>query len=209
MRAELPFRYYVRAIVQHQLHLPGVMLAILLLCQPTPLHAQSSSGPAVPNPPPATPQPAPTTADATVAPPSAANPPSQPDAPPPPQPPAVDMPLVHSVIATALEFLGPRTLEPHSSRDFTLWGLGCLTALDPTLTFDSRGANIQLLAGPQPLLSRTAPLRTARMNGPNWRPIFWKRHAPTPQPYTPPSVMICCRRFLMSCSTIWTPTPAT
>lgn len=67
------------------------------------------------------------------------------------------MPLVHSVIATALEFLGPRTLERHSSRDFTLWGLGCLTALDPTLTFDSRGANIQLLAGPMPLLTRTAP----------------------------------------------------
>ncbi|MFT9419220.1 S41 family peptidase, partial [Acetobacter sp.] len=80
-----------------------------------------------------------------------------PDVPASPSSPAVDMQLVHSVIATALEFLGPRTLDPHSSRDFTLWGLGCLTALDPTLTFDSRGANIQLLAGPQPLLSRPAP----------------------------------------------------
>ncbi|MFT8731770.1 MAG: hypothetical protein ABF752_07865, partial [Acetobacter fabarum] len=58
MRAELPFRGYVRAIVQHQLLVPGVVLAILLLCQPATLHAQSSSGGPVPSPPPATPQPA-------------------------------------------------------------------------------------------------------------------------------------------------------
>lgn len=166
MRAELPFRGYVRAIVQHQLLVPGVVLAILLLCQPATLHAQSSSGGPVPSPPPATPQPAapaPSTAPAAEAPAGPAPtslapaPPAQPDVPAPPPPPVVDMQLVHSVIATALEFLGPRTLEPHSSRDFTLWGLGCLTALDPTLTFDSRGTNIQLLAGPQPLLSRPAP----------------------------------------------------
>ncbi|MCP1241953.1 S41 family peptidase [Acetobacter lambici] len=142
------------------------MLAILLLCQPATLHAQSGNGAPVPNPPPATPQPAPSGApvgaDAPAEPlPATANAapttPALPDVPAPPPPPAVDMPLVHSVIATALEFLGPRTLEPHSSRDFTLWGLGCLTALDPTLTFDSRGTNIQLLSGPLPLLSRPAP----------------------------------------------------
>ncbi|MBS0988722.1 hypothetical protein JK182_08595, partial [Acetobacter okinawensis] len=48
MRNDLPLRGYVRAIVQHQLHLPGVVLAILLLCQPTTLHAQSSSAAPVP-----------------------------------------------------------------------------------------------------------------------------------------------------------------
>ncbi|MFT9423989.1 MAG: hypothetical protein ABF570_02485, partial [Acetobacter syzygii] len=58
MRADLPFRYYVRAIVQHQLHLPGVVLAILLLCQPATLHAQNTGGAGGPTPPPATPQPA-------------------------------------------------------------------------------------------------------------------------------------------------------
>ncbi|MFT8518522.1 S41 family peptidase [Acetobacter syzygii] len=171
MRADLPFRYYVRAIVQHQLHLPGVVLAILLLCQPATLHAQNTGGAGGPTPPPATPQPAapstpaaveavhpatpPTPATAEAPAPAAVVP--QQETPPSPPLPTVDMPLVHSVIATALEFLGPRTLEAHSSRDFTLWGLGCLTALDPTLTFDSRGTNIQLLAGPMPLLSRVAP----------------------------------------------------
>ena len=180
MRNDLPLRGYVRAIVQHQLHLPGVVLAILLLCQPTTLHAQSSSAAPVPSPPPATPQPAPASAPASAqvpapasipaatdatsttqtgnsAPPPVPTPQPQADTPAPPPAPVVDMSLVHSVITTALEFLGPRTLEPHSSRDFTLWGLGCLSALDPTLTFDSRGASIQLLAGPQPLLSRPAP----------------------------------------------------
>lgn len=76
---------------------------------------------------------------------------------PPPAAPPLDMPLVHSVIATALEFLGPRTLEQHSSRDFALWGLGSLTALDPTLALDSRGADIRLLSGQTPLLTRPAP----------------------------------------------------
>ncbi|MBO1323760.1 peptidase S41 [Acetobacter sp. TBRC 12305] len=75
----------------------------------------------------------------------------------PDQPPASDLPLIRSVIGTALQFLGPRTLEPHSSRDFTLWGLGCLTALDPSLAFDTRGADIQLLSGQSHLLSRPAP----------------------------------------------------
>ncbi|MFT8368654.1 MAG: S41 family peptidase [Acetobacter papayae] len=74
---------------------------------------------------------------------------------PPPAP--MDMTLIHSVIATALQFLGPRTLEAHSSRDFTLWGLGSVTALDPSLSFDARGADIRLLLGQTPILSRVAP----------------------------------------------------
>ncbi|MFT9016374.1 MAG: S41 family peptidase [Acetobacter sp.] len=72
-------------------------------------------------------------------------------------PAAPDLVLVRSVIGTALQFLGPRTLDPHTSRDFTLWGLGCLTALDPSLAFDTRGADIQLLSGQTHLLSRPAP----------------------------------------------------
>ncbi|MCG4272715.1 peptidase S41 [Acetobacter senegalensis] len=86
-------------------------------------------------------------------------------APPAPAAPPLDMALVHSVIATALEFLGPRTLEQHSSRDFTLWGLGSLTALDPTLAIDSRGADIRLLAGQTPLLTRATP---APQNDEGW-----------------------------------------
>ncbi len=86
-------------------------------------------------------------------------------APPAPAAPPLDMALVHSVIATALEFLGPRTLEQHSSRDFTLWGLGSLTALDPTLAIDSRGADIRLLVGQTPLLTRATP---APQNDEGW-----------------------------------------
>ncbi|KXV62931.1 peptidase S41 [Acetobacter orleanensis] len=74
-----------------------------------------------------------------------------------PDKPVVDMALVRSVIATALEFLAPRTLEAHTSREFTLWGLGCLTALDPMLTLDTRGADIRLLTGQTTLLAQPAP----------------------------------------------------
>ncbi|WP_415444951.1 S41 family peptidase [Acetobacter orientalis] len=73
---------------------------------------------------------------------------------------ALNLPLVKSVIYTALEFLGPRTLEYHSSREFTLWGLGALTALDPALSLDARGADIRLLSGQTTLLSRPAPVAT-------------------------------------------------
>ncbi|MBS4075135.1 PDZ domain-containing protein [Ameyamaea chiangmaiensis] len=39
-----------------------------------------------------------------------------------------------AVIATALTFLGPRTLEAHPASDFALWGLNGLGALDPALS---------------------------------------------------------------------------
>lgn len=148
--------------------LPCILIATLLVSQPTPLRAQSSSptpGPdSLPSAPPdaaqsspgkaVTPQPAP-------APTSAAETPEAVE----PDKPGVDMGLIRSVIGTALAFLGPRTLESHTSREFTLWGLGCLTALDPMLTLDSRGADIRLLAGQTSLISQPAP---AAGNAEDW-----------------------------------------
>ncbi|WP_212373890.1 S41 family peptidase [Acetobacter persici] len=162
--------------------LPGLLIAIILISQPVPLRAQSSAQTPRPDslpstqpdaPQAATPAAAPAVPAATspVAPVAPAAQPAAPDAaastpsPNPPEAaeavepdkPVVDMGLVHSVIATALEFLAPRTLDAHTSRDFTLWGLGCLTALDPMLTLDTRGADIRLLAGQTSLLAQPAP----------------------------------------------------
>ena len=57
---------------------------------------------------------------------------AQGDAPPPS--PAFDQALITSVIETALVVLQPRTLEPHTARQLTIWGLNGLTAIDPGLT---------------------------------------------------------------------------
>ena len=46
---------------------------------------------------------------------------------------AFDPHLAANVYATALAFMAPRTLEPVAVSQLTLWGLGGLTALDPTL----------------------------------------------------------------------------
>ncbi|MFT8307546.1 S41 family peptidase [Acetobacter malorum] len=141
--------------------LPCILIATLLVSQPVPLRAQSSSptpGPdSLPSAQPDAAQASP--AKAAAAPQADAPPASTPDAPEAVEPdkPGVDMGLVRSVIATALEFLAPRTLESHTSRDFTLWGLGSLTALDPMLTLDTRGADIRLLSGQTSLLSQPAP----------------------------------------------------
>lgn len=149
--------------------LPCILIATLLVYQPAPLRAQGSSpAPGPDNLPSAQPDAArPGPAQAAVPPQSGAAPVGTPDAPEAVEPdkPSVDMGLVHSVIATALEFLAPRTLEAHTSRDFTLWGLGCLTALDPMLTLDTRGADIRLLAGQTSLLSQPAP---AAGNAEDW-----------------------------------------
>lgn len=158
MRADLSVRF-VRAIMPRSL--PVVVVAVLLLCQPAPLYAQARTAAPQPAQQPPTP-PAQAAAAPVVETPAAPVTPIDATAPAATQaetPAAtpIDQALIRSVIGTALQFLGPRTLDPHSSRDFTLWGLGCLTALDPSLAFDTRGADIQLLSGQTPLLSRPAP----------------------------------------------------
>lgn len=48
--------------------------------------------------------------------------------------PTFSVSVTREVLVAALGFLEPRTLEAHSARDFCLWGLDGLTAIDPTLS---------------------------------------------------------------------------
>ncbi len=58
---------------------------------------------------------------------------------------AFDEPAASAVFSTALAFLAPRTLEPVSIPQLTVWGLRGLTALDPALTTELRETEIHLL----------------------------------------------------------------
>lgn len=53
-----------------------------------------------------------------------------------PKAPADNFPTndTRDVIAAALRFLSPRTLDSHNAHEFSLWGLDGLTAIDPTIT---------------------------------------------------------------------------
>ncbi|MBF0859245.1 peptidase S41 [Gluconobacter sp. LMG 31484] len=53
---------------------------------------------------------------------------------PTPVPPTFSASVTREVLVAALGFLEPRTLEAHSARDFCVWGLDGLTAIDPTLS---------------------------------------------------------------------------
>ena len=64
-------------------------------------------------------------------------------------PPAISLDLAQSVYATALEFIAPRTLEPQSIAQLTIWGLHGLTALDPTLSVELRETSMRLVQGDQ------------------------------------------------------------
>ncbi|MFB9916373.1 S41 family peptidase [Gluconobacter kanchanaburiensis] len=52
----------------------------------------------------------------------------------PPPAPSFSVSATREVLVAALGFLEPRTLEAHSARDFCIWGLDGLTAIDPTLS---------------------------------------------------------------------------
>ncbi len=73
--------------------------------------------------------------------------------------PGLDQALAASVIETALSVLQPRTLEPHTAQQLTVWGLNGLTAIDPDLSVEgsatARGAI--RLSTPRGLLFERAP----------------------------------------------------
>lgn len=79
----------------------------------------------------------------------------------PPIPPAeaarLDTALLHSVLMTAMEFLAPRTLQPHTAHQFSNWGLGGISALDPSLRVVEGLTGIQLMAGQTAVLTRPVP----------------------------------------------------
>ena len=69
----------------------------------------------------------------------------------------IDAVMVESVIGTALNFLGPRTLDAYSNRQFTLWGLGGLTAIDASLTMEASADMVRLVTPQGVLHARRAP----------------------------------------------------
>jgi carboxyl-terminal processing protease len=68
-----------------------------------------------------------------------------------------DAQLTAEVYTTALEFIPPRTLEPVSTAQLTLWGLRGLTALDPDLVVDRPADAVRLSYQGTTLLSLPPP----------------------------------------------------
>ena len=74
-----------------------------------------------------------------------------------PEPGGFDAPLFESVTGAALSFLAPRTLQAQSVRQFTLWGLNGLAALDPSFTVETREGAVRLVTPQGVLLSGPIP----------------------------------------------------
>jgi len=70
-----------------------------------------------------------------------------------------DTALAGRVFAAALAFAAPRTLDPATAQDLSLWGLHGITALDPALAADLRGPRLQLTATNRVVLDRVTPAR--------------------------------------------------
>ena len=64
---------------------------------------------------------------------------------------------VGSVLAAAMEFIVPRSLDPTSPPQLAAWGLRGITALDPALTTDVQDGLLRLLAAGEPVFRRDAP----------------------------------------------------
>lgn len=69
----------------------------------------------------------------------------------------LDPALLSSVVGAALAFLLPRTLESHTPREFSLWGLNGLSAIDPSLTVTEPAGAVQLAQGQETILRLPAP----------------------------------------------------
>ena len=69
----------------------------------------------------------------------------------------LDTRLVTNVYATALAFLAPRTLEPISVAQMTVWGLRGLTTLDPSLTAEARDGRLNLSQLDRIVATRQSP----------------------------------------------------
>ena len=61
------------------------------------------------------------------------------------------------VVAAALEFMAPRTLDTVGIPQLATWGLRGVNALDPALTAELRGSDLVLAAGTRVLFTRPAP----------------------------------------------------
>ena len=72
-------------------------------------------------------------------------------------PPGFDPRLITDVYASALAFMLPRTLEPVTLSQLTVWGLRGLTALDPELTAGLRDGRLRLASRDQEVVAMTPP----------------------------------------------------
>lgn len=71
-----------------------------------------------------------------------------------------DVVMTAEVLATALEFMQPRTLEPIPLPQLALWGLRGLTTMDPGLQPEVEGNTLRLLAATRVVMSRPVPRPT-------------------------------------------------
>ncbi len=70
---------------------------------------------------------------------------------------ALDQGMISDVTASALAFMAPRTLEPVSTAQLTLWGLRGLSTLDPRLATDLTPQALRLSVNGRPVLVRPPP----------------------------------------------------
>ncbi|NVN36425.1 S41 family peptidase [Komagataeibacter swingsii] len=70
---------------------------------------------------------------------------------------SMDLGVISSVIQASLSFLQPRTLDSHEIRDFALWGLNGLSALDPSLSIEEQHGFLQLAATQKTVLALPVP----------------------------------------------------
>jgi carboxyl-terminal processing protease len=69
-----------------------------------------------------------------------------------------DTPLASRTLAAAIGFAAPRTLDPVTAQQLSLWGLQGVTALDPALMIDLQAGHLVLAQAGRPLFDRPAPM---------------------------------------------------
>lgn len=73
-----------------------------------------------------------------------------------------------NIIATALTFLQPRTLDEHSIEQLCLWGLNGLNAIDPTFSVKEENGKLNLYKVQKLIYSATIPVATDKDNIKIW-----------------------------------------
>lgn len=73
-----------------------------------------------------------------------------------------------NIIATALTFLQPRTLDEHSIKEFCLWGLNGLNAIDPSFSIKEENNQLNLYKAQKLIYSTPIPLTKDKDNIKLW-----------------------------------------
>lgn len=81
--------------------------------------------------------------------------------------PGFDQRLIAEVATAAITFMAPRTLEPMSPGQLTIWGLRGFTALDPRLMADLTPQSLRLTLSGRTLLTRPPPPLNPGRPGPS------------------------------------------